>query len=411
METKVLIVGKSKSSAGLMRKVKKTLGRKCDVRYFVFGQTRKFSEEIANNDVFVICEDAYLAAKQVYASNVNKPIIFLAINRTFDQLRQRLTKLTSIGGRWKLISLEDANCSKVLATEIRRYVTGQKFISNLQQFRTQLKFTPIERENHIPYYRQLLKVEQNIQKKNKELVKANIALQNLDKLKSSFINTTSHELKTPLVSIILGAELLLGENIGRINKKQRDSLVRVLHSAKHLNILLNDILDSAKLESENLKLARRKHDLKSLITQTKNDISAFSMKKKINVRIRVKELPKVYMDYNRVTQVLLNLLSNSIKFTPENGSILIDAVAQKDNILVSVSDSGIGIDKKMQAKIFDKFVQATPSYKLKEKGTGLGLSICKQIIELHGGKIWAESAGKNKGSTFYFTLPISKGKA
>jgi signal transduction histidine kinase len=243
-----------------------------------------------------------------------------------------------------------------------------------------------------------------------ELEKANRELKKLAQLKDIFLSMTSHELKSPIIPIKIQAETLLMELIGKLNKKQKISVEMILRNTDYLNNLISDVLDSSKLEANQLKMFPEKTDLKLVIEEIIQDIKPIINQKNITITSTIEKLPLIMVDVKRFRQVLSNLIGNSIKYTPPGGKIVVSAKRHNKKILVTVTDTGIGISKSMLAKIFDKFVQVSPSYKLKQKGTGLGLTICKGIVKKFGGKIWAESKGKNKGTSFYFTIPIKKGK-
>jgi signal transduction histidine kinase len=240
------------------------------------------------------------------------------------------------------------------------------------------------------------------------LKKANIELKKLDKLKILFLSMTSHELKTPITPIKLEAELLMDGTLGKLNQKQMESTKIILRNINHLNDLLSDVLDSAKIEVHKLKIYFEYADVTDLMKKIVEDFTLTTKKKKITLTADIQQLPKTNIDTKRIKQVLTNLIGNSIKFTPAKGRITVSAKKEGKNIHVRVNDTGIGIPQNMLTKIFDKFSQVNLSYLLKEKGTGLGLSISKGIIEQHNGRIWAKSGGKGKGSMFHFTIPITK---
>jgi signal transduction histidine kinase len=219
---------------------------------------------------------------------------------------------------------------------------------------------------------------------------------------------TSHELKTPITPIKMQAEHLLSDVQGKLNSSQKKSVEMILRNINHLDNLIGDVLDSAKLEENQLKMFPEKTDLNGLIKNIIKDIEQTAHQKNIVLSSAIEKLPIIMIDGRRFRQVLLNLIGNAVKYTSLGGKIKISAKQQNQKIIVTVADNGVGISPDMVSKIFDKFVQATLSYKLKKKGTGLGLSICKGIVTKWGGKIWAESQGKNKGSKFTFTIPYRK---
>jgi len=232
-------------------------------------------------------------------------------------------------------------------------------------------------------------------------------LKELDILKTQFLTTTSHELKTPITPIIIQSQMLLEGSLGHLTKKQKKSADIILRNMEHLNKLISDILDISKIQSARLKLVSSKAQIGVCIKETIENMKPAANQKKIIFITKIAALPKITFDKGRIEQVLTNLINNAIKFTPEKGKIMIESAKQGDSIIVKVKDIGMGIKKENLNKIFKPFAQVAPSYAINQKGTGLGLAICKGIIGKHGGKIWAESTF-GKGSTFSFTLPIKR---
>jgi signal transduction histidine kinase len=235
-------------------------------------------------------------------------------------------------------------------------------------------------------------------------------LKELDKLKDNFLNTTSHELKTPLIPIKSQLQLLLAEDYGKLNQEQRESLEMILRNEERLNKLVSDVLDISRIRSKKLKLTLEKFSPTEIIKQVVEEMKAGAQEKEIDLTTKLADLPKITADTARISQVVGNLVNNAIKFTPEKGKIEIETGKEKGKVVVKISDTGIGISPKNLKKLFTPFVQLDIGLARKHGGTGLGLVICKGIIEAHGGKIWAESPGEGKGATFAFALPIGKAK-
>jgi two-component system, OmpR family, sensor histidine kinase VicK len=254
-------------------------------------------------------------------------------------------------------------------------------------------------------YEQLVESNNGLAKAYEKLEAANEQLKVHEKMQKEFINVASHELRTP-IQPILGLSEVLHAKIK--DTEQRQLLDTITRNAKRLQRLTDDILDVTKIESQSLKLNKEKFNLNDVIT---NVIDEMMINREFkndddDNNIKLEYSPKdifVEADRMRVAQVISNLLNNAIKFTKE-GKITI-AIEKKDDeeiIVISIKDTGIGIDSEMFPKLFSKF--ASKSY----QGTGLGLFICKSIVEAHGGKIWAENNNntqEKKGATFYFTLP------
>ena len=221
------------------------------------------------------------------------------------------------------------------------------------------------------------------------------------------MNKTSHELKTPLIPIKAQVQLLLAGDYGALNEEQKEATEMIYKNENRLEQLVTDVLSVAKLESKKLNLVLEKTKLDRIIIEAVKNFKEFAEGKKIELIIKtLPELPELFIDARRVSQVISNLINNTIKFTPDNGKIEISAHQEENNIIVSVRDNGIGMNERTMGKLFTPFFQAERGLSRKYGGTGLGLSICKGIVEAHGGKIWAESDGVGKGSIFRFSLPI-----
>jgi signal transduction histidine kinase len=223
--------------------------------------------------------------------------------------------------------------------------------------------------------------------------------------KSEFLANMSHELRTPLNAIIGFSEVLSERMFGEINEKQAEYIGDILQSGQHLLSLINDILDLSKIEAGRMELELSDFDLPSTIENTLILVRERALRRGIALALAVDErLGKIRADERKVKQVLLNLLSNALKFTPEGGKIEVRAAVNDGMAQIAVADTGEGIAPEEQEAVFEEFRQVgTPSKKV--EGTGLGLAISRKFIELHGGKIWVDSQ-VGKGSTFAFTLPL-----
>ncbi len=238
-----------------------------------------------------------------------------------------------------------------------------------------------------------------------EAVETAERLKEVDRLKSQFLANMSHELRTPLNSIIGFSRVILKGIDGPITDQQRQDLEAIFNSGQHLLGLINDILDISKIEAGKMELAFEPTDLQEIIRGVMSTAIALVKDKPIELQQSVPaDLPTITADSRRIRQVLLNLVSNAAKFT-DQGFIRVEARVEGDYVVISVSDSGIGIPPEKLPNIFEAFTQVDASPSRKYGGTGLGLTISKSFIELHGGRIWVESE-PGKGSTFTFTLPI-----
>jgi signal transduction histidine kinase len=230
-------------------------------------------------------------------------------------------------------------------------------------------------------------------------------LEEASRHKSQFLANMSHELRTPLNAILGYTELILDSVYGEMPEKARAVLDRVQRNGRHLLGLINDVLDLSKIEAGQLTLSLSDYSLKGIIQTVFSAVEPLANEKQLALNIEVApELPQGHGDERRLTQVLLNLLGNAIKFT-DAGEISIKGASANGSFNVAVRDTGPGISPADQAKLFQEFQQADNSITRKKGGTGLGLAISKRIIEMHGGRIWVESS-PGLGSTFAFTLPV-----
>ncbi|MBF0290448.1 MAG: HAMP domain-containing histidine kinase [SAR324 cluster bacterium] len=234
----------------------------------------------------------------------------------------------------------------------------------------------------------------------------NERLLQVDKLKDEFLANTSHELKTPLHGIIGLAESLIDGAAGAPTEKMRANISMIVSSGKRLAHLINDILDFSTLKTKAMEIQRKPVDLKALTDVVLILNQPMTVGKNLVLKNEfVPGIPPVEGDENRLQQVMYNLIGNAVKFT-ESGSVTVTAKQHDAVLIVSVTDTGIGISKDKFETIFHSFEQADNSIARDYSGVGLGLNITKQLVELHGGKIWVESE-LGKGSSFRMTLPIS----
>jgi PAS domain S-box-containing protein len=241
---------------------------------------------------------------------------------------------------------------------------------------------------------------QELESRNREVERAN-------QLKSEFLASMSHELRTPLHTIIGFAELLGEELEGPLNEKQKRFMNHIHTDSVHLLALINDILDISKIESGRLGLRREVFDIAGVVEETLASIRPQAAAKPIAIETNLSLPAAIFADRLRVKQILFNLLSNALKFTPSGGRIHVDAAVRGGLVEVSVRDTGIGIAKDQHEAVFDKFYQVGSTTKGVREGTGLGLAITKALVEEHGGGIWLESE-LGKGSRFTFTLPLEE---
>jgi signal transduction histidine kinase len=283
-------------------------------------------------------------------------------------------------------------------------------------------------------------LEKRVYERTRKLTEANAALVSANRAKSEFVTNMSHELRTPLNAIIGFTELIVDRRCGEVTETQAEYLGDVLQSSHHLLSLINDILDLAKVEAGKLELKRGEVDLRSLLEGSLVMVREKALKHRIQLDMEANGIPGiVWADERKLKQVLFNLLSNAMKFTSDGGRVSLRArclmkegyywthgedkevcvprspVAMEADeeregkwLWVSVEDTGIGIRKEDLERIFDPFEQVDSSMSRRYQGTGLGLTLSMQLVALHQGRIWAESEGEGKGSTFHFAVPISQ---
>ena len=244
-----------------------------------------------------------------------------------------------------------------------------------------------------------------IQRINEKLVEKNKKLQELNKIKTQFVSNIGHELRTPLNGILGYTELLKDGIYGEITKTQSDALQNIMTSGTHLLNLINELLDFAKIQSGKFKIYKEISSAYSIAKAAISTVKPSLEEKGIRLLCSFEDnLPQFFVDSQKIYQVLLNILSNAVKFTSD-GEIEVKIFKKKKHIQFEVRDTGIGMSKHELDEIFQDFRQLDGSFTRSHGGTGLGLSLAKYLIELHGGEINAESC-PNRGSNFFFKLPI-----
>ncbi len=256
-------------------------------------------------------------------------------------------------------------------------------------------------------------LNQNLERRSAELAAANeeLSFQNREvertnRLKSEFLASMSHELRTPLNTILGFSELLSEEGAGPLNDKQKRFVTHISRDAHHLLELINDILDLSKIEAGRLELRPEPFAMAVAIAEVLTSIRPLAAAKNIMIDSDLDTTMILQADRLRFKEILYNLFSNAIKFTPANGRIWIESTVDGGSVRILIGDTGIGIAPEDQQSIFESFRQASATTKGVREGTGLGLAITKRLVEHHGGRIWVESE-PGAGSRFYFTLPVT----
>ena len=247
--------------------------------------------------------------------------------------------------------------------------------------------------------------EEDVKKYAEQLEQANIHLQEMDSLKSIFLASMSHELRTPLNSIIGYTGLILQGMVGEINEEQREQLATVKRNANHLLNLINDILDISRIEAGKVELSLEEFSLNDAVREVVETLSPAASEKGLELLPEVPQDITLFSDTRRVKQVLVNLVSNAVKFTDQGNVRITARVLEDDNLEIRVIDTGIGIKKEDMYKLFQPFQQMGVSLAMRHKGTGLGLYLTKKLGTILGGDISAKSE-YGTGSEFTFTIPL-----
>lgn len=254
---------------------------------------------------------------------------------------------------------------------------------------------------------ELTRLEEEVRDSYGKLENAYAELKEEDEVKSDFISTASHELRTPLTVINSYLEMFEDGMLGKLDENQLDKLAIIRSQTDHMIRLVEDMLDTLRLESRKFKIQKYPLKLEKIAKSAVEEISKLADLKEHTMSLKTNgELPKIEGDAQRIKQVFNNLLTNAVKYTPNKGRIEVEIKEEKKHILVSISDTGMGIPEEEHEKIFEKFYTVGGKSLMREsERMGLGLTIAKGIVEAHGGRIWVKSDGEGKGSSFYFTLP------
>lgn len=320
------------------------------------------------------------------------------ITQPIYELKELAKKVASNNIEPEVIQWEDSKAP----------VEINELANNMIEMARALKQKEIEAQTYaqdLTNEKELLEVK--IHDRTRQLAQLVAELKTANKYKSQFLANMSHELLTPLNSIIGFAKLLEDQTAGPLNEKQLDYTATIVLSADHLLELINDILDLVKIDQGKSKLIPEYISLEEVVNSMVLLLGPQAEEKGLTMEVKLEEnLPSPYWDKKKTKQILVNLLTNAIKFTPEGGSILVSAQNIGGKIKITVSDTGIGIKTEDLEKVFLAFEQAEASYTRRYKGAGLGLAITKNLVEIHKGKIWLENNAQG-GTDAIAVLPIN----
>lgn len=328
--------------------------------------------------------------------NFNSGYIYFSNSEKYEYAyNPQVTKLNEIKGNY---IVEDLLFKKTVLGKI--LITGNSFSDSDKKI---FKTCAIIIANIIKDFElsKVIKMQiKALQEGYLEIKKSNKKIKSAEQSKTEFISHASHELRTPINSILGYSELLGEEFTGNLTPKQREFVNDIKISSLHLLGMVNEILDMSKIEAGAMKLNLRAFNLKICIQEVLNIIKPLTINKKQSIKTEIPDII-IKADYQKFQQILFNLLSNAIKYTQENGEIEIFAQNTEKSFTISVKDNGIGIDKKDIKKIFNKFEQIG---ELQQNSTGLGLAITRELIKIHGGEICVKSK-PNKGTIFIVSIP------
>jgi signal transduction histidine kinase len=322
-----------------------------------------------------------------------------------SEIKVPLVVLTAQGDEQIAVELMKAGATDYLPKSRVSSETLTQILRNaIRVYHAEMKVTLANqqlRESH----EQLMRKNQELERQRQQIQLQNLKLLEASRLKSQFLATISHELRTPMNAIIGFSQILLRPKFGQLTNQQLDMVERILNNGKHLLMLLNEVLDFSKIEAGKLELQPEIFDLSKMINTTVAEIHSLAEAKKLSLLVHTDlQNTLVFNDPVRVRQILINLLSNAIKFT-ESGSIWVEVKEMPTNrVILTVRDTGIGIAPRDFKQIFEAFQQVDQTITRKYPGTGLGLAIIDSLVRMMGGKIFLESQ-LGVGSMFRIELP------
>jgi signal transduction histidine kinase len=302
----------------------------------------------------------------------------------------------------------EAEAARGRADFLRDFVNTEEDDSALEELSRQNRDL-VQVLGELEEKRELLeRLNTKLEESNRELNEANARLRELSAMKEEFLALTTHDLRSPLTVISGVINFFTSGRLGEMTAEQKNMVAMMERNTQNLIELVNDLLDASKLESGTMRLDAATIELRGLVGELREQMQPLAREKEIALEEDLPEdLPELRADRAKLRRVLVNLVSNALKFTPKGGRVRLGASRDGAFVRVSVADTGVGIQREDLHDIFDKYAQARSRATRSEKGTGLGLYITRQLVELHGGKISVQSE-VGKGSTFSFTIPIAE---
>jgi signal transduction histidine kinase len=311
-------------------------------------------------------------------------------------LEGRIIGMVAMGNKPRGFSQNDVHLLTVFAAQAAVAIKNARLYTDLEESAAQLEAKVHERTAELEAL-------------NRELADSHVRLRELDELKSDFLGNVSHELRTPLAAIKGYVDNLLDGVTGDLTPKQRHYLVRVHDNVERLARMVSDLLDLTRIEAGKIELAQEPLDGSAVIAEATEGLRPLAGARSITVVLDVAECPPIWGDPDKVHQVLTNLMSNAVKFTPPGGRVTVTAGPAPGGMArLVIHDTGVGIPPDERERVFDKFYQVGRVDGERPSGTGLGLTIARHLVGLHGGRIWVEGAA-GAGSTFVTLLPRADG--
>ncbi|WP_440951579.1 PAS domain S-box protein [Methanococcoides sp. FTZ1] len=349
--------------------------------------------------------------------NTNDPVILYDLDGNIFEVNSKACEYLGYS-REALLEMNiketySPDCAANFGKRVAEVCRKESCIFEMVTLRKDGSEIPVEMSSQLMEYDgipAILSISRNISQHKmieKALLDAKNEAEAANRSKSEFLTNMSHELRTPLNSVIGFSDILLNNEAGYLTEKQMKYISNISKSGKHLLSLINDILDLSKIEAGKMELQHEKFRFREVLDDVRSIVSSLAEKKHICLSTSIEaEDICIKADRLKVTQVLFNLVSNAIKFTPEGGSVMIRAEKEAETLVIKVEDTGIGIPESAQCDLFKPFSQLDASANRQFGGTGLGLSLAKKLVRLHGGEIWVESEAGN-GSVFGFSVPLS----
>lgn len=368
--------------------------------YFIFSIS--LIGAIVGGTISIVLTNRFFKPIYVLVDSIKDPILFLDKNNKI--------KFINDDGK-KLLGIENINYKNKNFLDVLNLPEVHNFIKDPIRNEGINKIIECSFNNKRYYFNLTMSVfkEKDNEVEGIVLIFKDITdLKELEVVKRNFVGTISHELKTPLTSITMGIGLINNKNIGKLNDRQQNIVDTIQEDIQNLNDLVSDLLKISEIQASKDNFNIKSNDINKIMEDVLMNFRPQAKEKHISLELNINEkLPLVMIDKEKIKWVLNNLISNAIRYT-ESGMVKLNGSFDEENIYVSVTDTGRGIPREYLKKVFEKFVRVE-GFEIPEESTGLGLAIAKEIVEIHGGKIWCESK-VGVGSKFIFTVPLSFNK-